>query len=209
MRSSADLGARIRVVTWTFVIFVLGGGFGAMAGMIHGGAARIASFAIIGAFGSALLVYLLVTLASYIGEVGTVTFTEGGGGDRPTGPLWSRIESLKAAGDTDAVDAWYATSFAEWPTHAPLYMHAATYYSGIGDYNRARDCLREARRVTTDPAIDIQTSYRLMDLYDGPLEDPGRVLTELRRVADRYPDTDIAARALDTIARRKKSSIDD
>jgi hypothetical protein len=42
---------------------------------------------------------------------------------------------------------------------------------------------------------ELYASQRLIDLYLGPLQDPGRATVELRRLVERFPDTPDAAGA--------------
>ena len=41
----------------------------------------------------------------------------------------------------------------------------------------------------------IYSSSRLVDLYDGPLAEPGRAVVELRRIIEQYPGSDMARHA--------------
>ena len=46
------------------------------------------------------------------------------------------------------------------------------------------------------PARDaVYSSSRLVDLYDGPLDEPGRAVVELRRIIERFPGSDVAKHA--------------
>ena len=210
IRTGADSGERARIVVWTTVIFVIGGGIGAMTGLLgEVTTARVVSHAAIGAFGSAALTYAMMQLFTYAGEAGAVAFTQGTGSRDEPGPAWSAVESMQAAGDTDRAREWYERTLDEWPDHARLLVRAAAFYEGIGEPVRARDLLKKVQRMTDDRATDVQASYRLMDLFDGALNEPDRVLSELRRLADRYPETSIAATALAAIARRKSPPADD
>ncbi len=53
------------------------------------------------------------------------------------------------------------------------------------------------------PRDALYASSRLVDLYDGPLDEPGRALVELRRLIELYRNTDVAAGARSAIARIK------
>lgn len=64
---------------------------------------------------------------------------------------------------------------------------------------RAESLLRTMRR--DDPArYEAYATGRLADLYLGPLQQPERARTELRRLAERFPGTPEAAGALQAIA---------
>jgi hypothetical protein len=49
----------------------------------------------------------------------------------------------------------------------------------------------------------VYASSRLADLYDGPLNEPGRALVELRRIIERYPGTAVATHARDALPKLK------
>jgi len=89
-------------------------------------------------------------------------------------------------------------------------LRAAALYASRGDDpQRAAELLREARLI---PGIstrdDIAAANRLIELLMGPLGDPGRAMVELRRLIDRHPGTDAAARAKLTLAELKAQMVD-
>jgi hypothetical protein len=84
-------------------------------------------------------------------------------------------------------------------------MAAADLYRSHGENpKRAAELYREVQRI---PQImsghDIYVTNKLVDLYLGPLAEPGRALVELRRLADRYPGSTAAKFALAAIANLK------
>lgn len=52
-------------------------------------------------------------------------------------------------------------------------------------------------------APELYATSRLVDLLIGPLDDRGRAVAELRRLADRHPGTPEGAHAVTAIARHK------
>jgi hypothetical protein len=87
----------------------------------------------------------------------------------------------------------------------PARLRAAALYASRGDNpRRAAELLRD---VMSMPAIgardDIEASTRLIELLMGPLGEPGRAMVELRRLMDRRPGTDAAARAKLTLLELK------
>ena len=50
----------------------------------------------------------------------------------------------------------------------------------------------------------LYATHRLIDLYLGPLKDPGRIMVELRRMADRFPETIDGQGALAELKRRRE-----
>lgn len=79
-------------------------------------------------------------------------------------------------------------------------MHA----TASGDPNRAESLFLRIRRSPKATRNDeLYASHRLIDLYIGPLDDQGRAMVELRRMADRFPDTIDGQGALMELNRRK------
>ena len=62
--------------------------------------------------------------------------------------------------------------------------------------------VRRGRGGVRRPASQVST-HRLLDLYLGVLHDPGRATVELRRMADRFPDTPDGQGALAELRRRR------
>lgn len=83
-------------------------------------------------------------------------------------------------------------------------LHAAELYVQAGDARRAEALLREvqAQPARTD-AHHLRASNRLVDLYLGPLAEPGKALRELRRLADEHAGTPVGDGARAAIARMK------
>jgi hypothetical protein len=74
---------------------------------------------------------------------------------------------------------------------------AELYTREAKNHQRAAELFREAMRHPLCTAGEEAYSVnRLVDLLNGPLQQPGRALVELRRLADRYPDSVIGQRAL-------------
>lgn len=70
--------------------------------------------------------------------------------------------------------------------------------------DRAAELLRDAtRHPQCTPGEEAYAANRLADLLSGPLGQPGRALVELRRLADRYPNSVVADRAREAIRTMK------
>jgi hypothetical protein len=66
--------------------------------------------------------------------------------------------------------------------------------------DRAAELLRDAiRHPACTPSEEVYSANRLADLLSGPLGQPGRALVELRRLADRYPNSTVGERAREAI----------
>lgn len=108
------------------------------------------------------------------------------------GQLAEALESLEAV-------------IAERPEALEARLRAAELYAREANRpDRAAELFRDAQR---HPALsvgnDVYVSNRLVDLYTGPLANPGRALVELRRLVDRYPGSAAAKNARDALARLK------
>lgn len=87
---------------------------------------------------------------------------------------------------------------------ASLRAEAEFNATAAGDPRRAEELFLRIRRAPQATANDeLYASHRLIDLYLGPLADPGRVNVELRRMAERFPGTVDGTGALAALKRRK------
>jgi hypothetical protein len=123
------------------------------------------------------------------------------------GLAYSHIEALEAKGDiAGALAAWEAEIVAHPDAVAPRMNAADLYARKMSDPARAAQLFRE---LQSHPHANDETrryaSQRLIDLYLGALNDEGRALVELRRFAERWPNTPEARGALKAIADIKKS----
>jgi tetratricopeptide (TPR) repeat protein len=105
----------------------------------------------------------------------------------------------------DALESFEAV-IAEKPDAIDPRVKAAELYSREKkDFARAAELFKEAQRIpaiTTGQAVYV--TNRLVDLYTGPLNDPGKALAELRRLIDKYPGSAAAETARDALAALKR-----
>jgi hypothetical protein len=128
-------------------------------------------------------------------------------GGRSRGPAGhSRAEALVAVGRLDEATAEFeATRAKSGDTVASLRAEAELHAQASGDPKRAEALYQRIRRVPDATASDeLYATHRLIDLYLGPLKDPGRVMVELRRMADRFPETIDGQGALAELKRRRE-----
>jgi hypothetical protein len=159
---------------------------------------------------------LVAAVAGFIPYVASLALAEGAGSawhrlmssgaSTPYEEQFSYQESLVIRGRVDDALASYEAIIAERATAAPARLRAAALYASRGDNpRRAAELLRD---VMSMPAIgtrdDIEASTRLIELLMGPLGEPGRAMVELRRLMDRHPGTDAAARAKLMLAELKE-----
>lgn len=105
----------------------------------------------------------------------------------------------------DALESFEAV-IAERPDAFDARTKAAELYSrDVKNHARAAELFRQAQRI---PAIGtgqfVYVTNRLVDLYAGPLDEPGKALVELRKLIDRYPGSPAAENARDALATLKK-----
>jgi hypothetical protein len=112
----------------------------------------------------------------------------------------SLVQSLVARGAMEEAGAMYDALLVEHGYDDVLARDAVAFHThGGGDPRRAESILRGMRAA--EPARhEYFATQRLIDLYLGPLAEPQRALTELRRLADRFPGTREADGALLAIA---------
>lgn len=118
----------------------------------------------------------------------------------------SRAEALAAAGRLADASAAFDELRAGGDRNIPaLRAEAELHSTAAGDPKRAESLYLQIRRAPDATTGDVlYASHRLIDLYIGPLNDPGRVMVELRRMADQFPDTRDGQSALDALKRRRE-----
>jgi hypothetical protein len=127
------------------------------------------------------------------------------GASTPYEEQFSYQDSLVIRGRVAEALASYESVLAERPLSAVPRLRAAALYASRGENPaRAAELLREVQRIPrVESRDDIAASSRLVELLAGPLGEPGRAMVELRRLMDRHPGTDAAARATLTLAELK------
>jgi hypothetical protein len=133
-----------------------------------------------------------------------MSFMQPGGRSRESDSN-SRAESLAAVGMFDDASAEFEASRARrGESIASLRAEAEIHASAAGDPKRAEELYLRIRRSPLATRNDeLYASHRLIDLYLGLLDDPGRVMVELRRMAERFPDTIDGQGALSELNRRR------
>lgn len=119
-----------------------------------------------------------------------MSFMQPGGRSRGAA-LHSKAEALAASGRLQEASAEFeATRAVGGETIASLRAEAELHAMASGDPKRAEDLFLRIRRSPLATRSDeLYASHRLIDLYLGPLDDAGRVMVELRRMAERFPNT--------------------
>jgi len=124
------------------------------------------------------------------------------GSSTPYERQFSYEQSLVMQGRVDDALASFEAVIATEPELTAARIKAAELYAREkNDHSRAAELFRDVLR---SPSItrgeDVYVTNRLVDLYIGPLNDPGRALVELRRLIDTRPGTAAAEHARRSLA---------
>ena len=127
------------------------------------------------------------------------------GASTPYKEQYSYQQALVMQGRVDDALQSFEAVIAEKPAEVSPRIKAAELYAREKqNHQRAADLCREVQRIAgVGVGEDIYASNRLVDLYTGPLNEPGRALVELRRLAERYPGSPAAQHARDALATLK------
>jgi tetratricopeptide (TPR) repeat protein len=127
------------------------------------------------------------------------------GSSTPYTEQYSAQQALVMQGKLDEALASFESVIKERPQSIEARIRAAELYSrDKGNHQRAAELFREVQRIPTiAQGQDVYVAHRLVDLFIGPLNDPGRALVELRRLIERYPRSAAADRARDALATLK------
>jgi hypothetical protein len=146
----------------------------------------------------AIMAFQWIFAAAFMG------FVQPGG--RSRGPAaHSKAEALAASGRLDEAAAEFEATRAQGGGNiASLRAEAELHAGSNGDPKRAEELFLRIRKAPdATPSDELYASHRLIDLYMGSLADPGRVMVELRRMADRFPDTVDGQGALAALKQRR------
>ncbi|HEX3867480.1 MAG TPA: hypothetical protein VHV78_12045 [Gemmatimonadaceae bacterium] len=119
------------------------------------------------------------------------------GHSTPYAEQYSYQQALVMRGELDAALESFEAVIAENPTGvAPRIKAAELYDREKRDHRRAAELFRDAQRIPSITTGEfVYVTNRLVDLFVGPLGDPGRALVELRRLMDRCPGSAAAKSA--------------
>ena len=111
------------------------------------------------------------------------------------GEGYSAIESLAARGHTEAAAEAYAERARNHSERAEATLRRAALLAGpLGEPETAAVELDSLRAAPLSKRDDFRVGLALVELYEHHLGDPGRAMTELRRLIDRYPTAQDARR---------------
>lgn len=152
---------------------------------------------------------------------GTAVFGFGFGVGRLVGNTWKRVavdgtstpyteqysreQALVMQGRVDDALASFEAILRDEPLNVTARLRAAELYDREGrDPARAAQLFHEAQRIATCSVGEhVYIAHRLVDLYTGALDQPGRALVELRRLIERFPEHPAAVQARDALTTLK------
>jgi hypothetical protein len=128
-------------------------------------------------------------------------FTLPSGNSTPYQEQFSYQEAMIARGDMAGALESFEAVIAERPDAVLPRLRAAEHYAARQHKpKRAAELFTEVRKISGISTRDfIYATSRLIDLYDGPLNEPGRALVEMRRVIELYPDSAVAFHAREAL----------
>lgn len=196
---------------------LIAGGYGVMTFLIGLGAFNYL-FAMCGCAAPGLQKVWAFGLALLLGiTAGGVGFATGGlaakgwkhfavdGSTTPYEEQYSHEQSLVMRGQIDEALASFESIIRGNPAAVKPRVRAAELYSREqGNHLRAAQLLSEVQRIESAGAGDVvYATHRLVDLYTGSLNQPGRAMVELRRLIEKFPGTPAAEQARDALAALK------
>jgi hypothetical protein len=167
---------------------------------LHMSGWRLVAFALVG--GTVIgvgIAKLPVLLGDSAAKAATIMVA--GGSSTPYTEQYSYQQALVMQGKLDEALSTYEAIIAEEDSTTDVRIRAAELYSREAkNHVRAEQLFREViRHPKCTPGEEVYSANRLADLYTGPLDQPGRALVELRRIADRYKGTQVSERAVAAI----------
>jgi hypothetical protein len=190
----------------TFVIAALTGFY--LVASLGWPVAVVIAVVLLGASAVAILTWLAAIKVLDAAGEGFGAFIVPSGASTPAVPDYSYQDALVMRGKVASALESYEAIIAATPGIIDARLRAADLYAREGgNPQRAADLFREVQRTASvSAADDLYASNRLVDLYVGPLRQPGRAIVELRRITHRHPRSAAAAHAERAIAELKAQS---
>lgn len=116
----------------------------------------------------------------------------------------SKAFALAQVGRIDEATEEFERLRAVAPNDGILLRQIAEFHLSQGNGEKSGEVLMQLRALPGCTVSDeLYATQRLIDLYLGPLQKPERAMVEMRRLADRYPDTPDGQGARAELRRRK------
>lgn len=156
-----------------------------------------------GIVGGLVVAWLALGLAGAVGWTWKRFMVDGA--STPYVEQYSYQQALVMQGKLDEALESFEAVIAEKPGEFDPRVKAAELYDrDRKNHRRAAELFREAQRIETINAGQfVYVTNRLVDLYTGPLGEPGKALVELRKLIERYPGSAAAIQARDALATLK------
>jgi hypothetical protein len=163
--------------------------------------------ALVASIGMVVTGYAVLRIVQWL-TGGTVNAIVHPGGAGRGGKSYSQALALAAAGRVDEASAAFeALRAAEGDDVITLRAEAEMHAAPGGNPQRAVELFLRLRRIAVEGGKDeLYASHRLIDVYHGALDDPGKVMVELRRMAERFPDTPDGQGARAELQRRREEA---
>ena len=147
--------------------------------------------------GTVLVTGLVALLLAHQSARGVMSFLAPSGSSTPAPDDYSYEKSLLVRGKIDEAMTALEVRLANHPDDAGLYLFVADVYAREGrDPAKAVPLYCRAREMASvTPEQDYRATNRLIDLYLGALDNPGRARAELERMRVRHVGTTAAAHA--------------
>lgn len=205
-RERKERAARLRVLAFAAVVsFIVSSAVGTI--LPHPVGSPIWPYPVFGTPLGTFIVWLGVYWFPHASSEGFLEFLWPNRGAAPRQASYSHIEAMAAAGDIAGALGAYEQVIAAEPTAIVPRAQAAELYTRGSDNARAAALFAEIRRIPAcTPQQDLYATQRLIDLYDGPLAEPAKSLTELRRIVERHRDSREAPFARAALVKRKRDS---
>lgn len=160
--------------------------------------------AVTGGVIGASVILLGVRAVQALTQRGALAVLEPGGRGRERA-VYSHAEALAVRGNAEAASKVFDEVRAEHGEKAALLRaEAEMQLRADGSPERARKLLMRLRKAPDATRADeLYATHRLVDLYLGPLVDEARAMSELRRLAERFPGTRDAEGVLAEFERRR------
>ena len=127
------------------------------------------------------------------------------GSHTPYDPQYSEQDAMVMRGEVARALASYEEIILSSPNDSQPRIRAADLYAKNGQRDRAEALYKAVQRLPGIAAKDdVYASNRLVDLYLQWPDREARALTELRRLIDTYPESDVAQRAKKGLANLKR-----
>ena len=205
-RERKERAGRLRILAFAAVVsFIVSSAVGSLIPRAAGSA--VWPYPVIGTPLGTFIVWLGVFWLPHASSEGFLGFLWPNRGVAPRQASYSHIEAIAAAGDIAGALGAYEQVISGDPVAVVPRAQAAELYARGADYARAAALFADIRRIHgCTPQQDLYATQRLIDLYDGPLAEPGKSLTELRRIIERHRDSRDAAFARAALVKRKREA---